>query len=323
MQSKVSVIIPLYNAVSCLEETLLSVLQQSYKNIEVIVVDDGSTDGSFELAKTFESPIVKVVVNKGKGACSARNYGFALSSGDYIQYLDADDVLSSNKIAEHVKALNGSKDKLAVCNTIHFYDIPETGICKDADYVFSTEAPEELFIKLWGGLDAKMNMIQTSAWLTPRKLIEQAGPWNEELAKDQDGEFFARMGLQSKGIVYVPEAKNYYRKYIKGNNIASQKQRKHIESNLLATDIKAQYLFKISASKQAKQAIATQYKHVAMEAWPEFKDITKRALKSCHDLGGSAYSPILGGAMIELIKKIFGWKLAKSVAVNGRKLLNR
>ncbi|WP_435134182.1 glycosyltransferase family 2 protein [Formosa sp. A9] len=323
MQPLVSIIIPLYDAVTFFEETLQSVLQQSYNNIEVIVVDDGSTDGSWELAESFLSDKIKVLKNKGKGACAARNYGFDVSSGDYIQYLDADDLLSSNKIECQVNALNGVQNKLAVCNTIHFYDTIENGSCSDVDYVFSTDTPEELFIKLWGGLDANMNMVQTSAWLIPRKLIEQADPWNEQLAKDQDGEFFARVGLQSEGIIYVPEAKNYYRKHIKGQNIASKKQIKHIESNLLATSLKADYLFKKTESQQAKQAIATQYKHVAMEAWPEFKDITKRALKSCEDLGGSAYNPILGGTMIELIKKIFGWKLAKSVAVNGRKLLNR
>lgn len=323
MSILISVIIPLYNSEPYLSETIQSVLQQSYTNIEVIVVDDWSTDGSFELAKTYASDTVKVIKNKGKGACAARNYGFDVSTGDYIQYLDADDLLSSNKIESQVNALNGVQNKLAVCNTIHFYDTIETGSCTDSDYVFSTETPEELFIKLWGGFDAEMNMIQTSAWLTPRKLIEQVGPWNEQLAKDQDGEFFARVGLQSEGIIYLSEAKNYYRKHIKGSNIASKKQLKHIESNLLATSLKADYLFKKTESQQAKQAIATQYKHVAMEAWPEFKDITKRALKSCQDLGGSAYNPILGGTMIELIKKIFGWKLAKSVAVNGRKLLNR
>lgn len=310
----VSIIIPLYNAVSFLEDTLQSVLQQSYKNIEVIVIDDDSTDGSFELAKKFESTTVKVEKNIGKGACAARNYGFALSKGDYIQFLDADDLLSTNKIESQVKALNGSQNQLAVCNTIHFYDTPDTGICTDVDYVFSTETPEELFIKLWGGLDANMNMIQTSAWLTPRALIEVAGPWNEQLAKDQDGEFFARVGLQSQGIIYVPESKNYYRKHIKGSNIAAQKQRKHIESNLMATDLKADYLFEKLKSKEARKAIASQYKWVAMEAWPIFPKITSMALKKCEDLGGSNFSPVLGGQIIEWIKFNFGWKLAKQVS---------
>lgn len=318
-----SIIIPLYNSVSFLEETLQSVLQQSYKNIEVIVVDDGSTDGSFELAKTFESSIVKVVKNKGKGACAARNYGFEMSTGDYIQYLDADDLLSSNKIESQVNALEGVQNQLAVCNTIHFYDSPDTGICTDKYYVFSTDAPEDLFIKLWGGLDSQMDMIQTSAWLTPRKLIEQAGPWNEQLAKDQDGEFFARVGLLSQGIVYVPEIKNYYRKHLKGNNIASQKQRKHIESNLLATELKSKYLFDKTNSVQAKQAIATQYKHVAIDAWPEFKDLSHMALTACENLGGSTYNPKLGGQGIELIKRVLGWRTAKSIAVYGRKVLNK
>ncbi|MDW5287873.1 glycosyltransferase family 2 protein [Formosa sp. PL04] len=320
---KVSVIIPLYNASEFLEATLHSVLNQLYPNIEIIIIDDNSTDDSFNKALEFESDTVIVKQNKDKGACAARNYGFELSTGDYIQFLDADDILSPDKIEKQVETLYASTTDLAVCNTYHFTDRIEEGVCNDKPYIFSTSKPVEFFINLWGGNALPMHMIQTSAWLTPRLLIEKFGLWDETLSKDQDGEFFARIGLQSSGIVYVPEIKNYYRKHSSGKNIASQKKEIHLKSILKATDLKAKYLFSETESEASKKAIATQYKHVAIDAWPQYKSIYNTAISKCENLGGSSYNPILGGRIIELIKNTLGWRFAKSFAYYGRTFLNR
>ena len=321
--SKVSVIIPLYNASEFINDTIHSVLNQSYSNIEIIIIDDNSSDDSYNKALKFESEKVLVYRNSGKGACAARNYGFKLSSGKYIQFLDADDLLSPNKIEKQVEQLKCSENRLAVCNTIHFINKIEDGKCTDQAYLFSTRHPEELFIKLWGGEDLVMNMIQTSAWLTPRKLIEKGGLWNESLPKDQDGEFFARIGLQSSGIIYVQDVKNYYRKHNTGKNIASKKERKHIESLLLTSQLKEKYLFEKSNSKESKKAISTLYKWVAMESWPVFPDLTKEALQNSKRLGGSDFLPVLGGKVIELLKFTFGWKFAKWVSYYGHALLKK
>ncbi|QDO93693.1 glycosyltransferase family 2 protein [Formosa sediminum] len=320
---KVSVIIPLYNASEFLNETIHSVLNQSYTNIEIIIIDDNSTDDSFDKALEYQSDKVFVKSNKGKGACAARNYGFELSSGDYIQFLDADDVLSPDKIEKQVEALNGSRTELAVCNTVHFSGKLEEGKCVDQPYLYSTTKPEEFFINLWGGNTLPMHMVQTSAWLTPRNLINKFGLWNETLAKDQDGEFFARVGLHSSGIIYVPEIKNYYRKHNTGKNIASQKKDIHLKSILKATDLKAKYLFEITESEASKRAIATQYKHVAIDAWPQYKSVYKTAISKCKALGYSNYNPVLGGSIIEFIKHILGWRTAKLIAFYGRTFLNR
>lgn len=323
MRNLVSIIIPLFNSREFIVETLESVLNQTFKNIEILVIDDASTDGSFEIAKTYESNKIKVVKNDGKGACAARNHGFSFSSGDYIQFLDADDILSPEKIQRQVEALNELQDAMAVCNTFHFKDKPENGICTDKPYLFSTEKPEELLLNLWGGRDLPLNMIQTSAWMTPRKLIEEGGLWNESLAKDQDGEFFARIGLKSSKIIFTPDIKNYYRKHINSNNIASKSKREHLESNLLATDLKKDYLFSKTTAPEAKKAVSTLYKQVAIDAWPKFKDISNNANSRCLELGGSNHDPVLGGRIIETLKLLFGWKTARTVSFYSRKLLNR
>jgi hypothetical protein len=166
-----------------------------------------------------------------------------------------------------------------------------------------------------------MHYIAVHAYLTPAELIKQVGNWNEELHKDQDGEFFARVILASQGIIHVPEVKCYYRKYLNNNNISSQKKRIHIESNFEAINLKTNYLLASEDSKKTRYALATQYKHVAIEAWPNHKDITKKALIKCNNLGGSKYLPVLGGKIIEIIKQLFGWRIAKSLSFYIHKII--
>lgn len=314
----VSVIIPVYNTAPYIAETLESIIAQNYTFWECIVIDDHSTDTTAVNVKSYcekYPELIKLYKNNGKGACAARNYGFQLSKGCYIQFLDGDDLLSANKIELQVKMLTDSDNKLSICETWHFNNSIEDAKNTDHHYLFSTEKPENFFIKLWGGDKLPPNMVQTSAWLIPRSLIEKYGGWNEALVKDQDGEFFARIGLNSNGIIYVPEIKNYYRKHIQGTNIASQKEKKHIESNLHATKLKADYLFSKNTGRGAYKAIATQFKHVAIEAWPLYKDITLEALGLSYKYGGSEYIPELGGRMVTYFQRIFGWKSAKWFSV--------
>jgi glycosyltransferase involved in cell wall biosynthesis len=116
----VSVIIPVYNCGESLHRTMQSVLAQTHQPIEVILVDDGSTDNSYTLAKQYESSQVQVLQQKNAGAAVARNTGLAIAKGVYIQFLDAGDVLSEAKIAKQVQALQKHPDKVAVCNYKQF-----------------------------------------------------------------------------------------------------------------------------------------------------------------------------------------------------------
>ncbi len=94
----VSVIIPCYNAQSWIRECLLSVLNQSYTNFEVLVIDDGSTDNSLEVANSCKDRHTRVITQQNKGASAARNAGLNEAKGEYIQFLDADDLLSNTQM---------------------------------------------------------------------------------------------------------------------------------------------------------------------------------------------------------------------------------
>src|SRR5580698_1730397 len=111
MKPLVSILIPAYNAEEWLADTLRSAIAQTWDRKEIIVVDDGSRDQTLAIARQFESDFVKVFTQENQGAAAARNKSFALSQGDYIQWLDADDLLAPEKISKQMEALGDSSDR--------------------------------------------------------------------------------------------------------------------------------------------------------------------------------------------------------------------
>ena len=312
---KVSIIIPSYNAEKFIEETLDSVVNQTWKNIEAFVVDDGSKDKTVELARKYESDKLKVIVQKNSGACVARNKGLAMSSGDYIQYLDADDVLSFDKIEEQIKVLDGSNDYIGVCPTVHFMDgedYKSMSPREESFWIYDNDDPTEFLVRLYGG-DGERWMVQTSAWLTPKAICDKIGPWDETLLLDQDGEYFARAVLASKGI-RTTGGMNYYRRFFFGGNISAKaNKRENLESAIHALNCKADYIGANTNSDRYRQAMSTLWQEIAINAYPKFPDLTAKCEAKAKETGKKPDIPILGGSIIEITKKIFGWKAAKSL----------
>lgn len=307
----VSVIIPNYNSIKFIQETLNSVFNQTYPYIEVVVIDDGSTDGSLEYLQKLKVNNLILKRNKGKGACAARNYGLRLATGHYIQFLDADDVLDLEKINSQIKLLEKHPKRVAVCNTKHFYEETSSGIISDPSFLYSTDDPIEFLLNLYGANNNVHSMVAQHAWLTPKCIIDKAGYWDEGLIKDQDGEYFCRVLMASSGICYDRNTLCYYRKHKVSGSVSSGKSELHLLSQLKALQSKSNQLELVKNTKSYKNAMALQYKIIAIDAYPQYKTIYKKAIEQVKCLGGSGYQPILGGKIIETVKFIFGWRVAK------------
>lgn len=111
MEKKVSVIIPMYNSSNTIIDSINSILNQSYKNYEIIIIDDGSKDDSYEIVKEFINKnnlmnIIKLLKQENKGPSEARNNGIKNSNGEYIAFLDSDDVWKKDKLKKQVKLMN-------------------------------------------------------------------------------------------------------------------------------------------------------------------------------------------------------------------------
>src|SRR2546425_12187113 len=101
----VSILIPAFNARATIAETLASAIHQTWRRKEIIVVDDGSRDDTRPIVEAFARDGVRVVTQENQGAAAARNKALSLSSGDYIQWLDADDLLALDKVAAQMQGL--------------------------------------------------------------------------------------------------------------------------------------------------------------------------------------------------------------------------
>ncbi|MFD2864298.1 glycosyltransferase family 2 protein [Mucilaginibacter antarcticus] len=311
----VSIIIPAYNAEEYIAETLASAMAQTWANKEIIVINSGSTDNTAVVIKRFGEAVTVLTLPQNKGAATARNAGLAIAKGQYIQFLDADDLLSPDKIERQLKALNNSITQLAICKTVYFNNGDDYKQVTPLYSWYDTDVDDtvDFLVKLYAGEDVMPGyggMVTVHAWLTPAEVIKKAGPWKEELSVDDDGEFFSRVVLASNGIRYSDRALCYYRKFADNRSLSSQRTLEAIESSIKAIDLKYAHLKARLSTNIADRVFARHYWQVGILAYPRFKAQSAKCIKMARQLGykGVKYS---GGTMGQLVTKVFGWKAAR------------
>ena len=213
-QPLVSVCMPCHNAERYVGEAIESVLNQTYKNIELIVINDGSTDRSGEVLEKYKAGGVKVLNEKCGNASRARNRAFREAKGEYVKFFDADDILSPEMVKRQVERLAGRQDAVAMSEWGRFYN---------DDIKTFRPNPQSVWRDM-GGVDwlveaskTVSGMMQAGMFLIPKSLAEKAGPWNEELTLIDDFEYFCRLFCEAKEVLFVPETTLYYRSGMSGS----------------------------------------------------------------------------------------------------------
>lgn len=220
MQPLVSIIIPTYNRAHLIGETLDSVLAQTYKNWECIVVDDGSKDATDELLEFYCKIDSRIKyyhrpTSRLKGANTCRNYGFELSKGKYIQWLDSDDLLSDNKINSQIADLNfKTKYTIAACAWNFFSKNTSPDDIKSILPVYKSFTETKQFLD---ALAISGGFLPSHAYLVDSELVKKAGIWREDLMINQDGEFFSRIFVLVEEIIFSKNAYVFYRTNMKEN----------------------------------------------------------------------------------------------------------
>jgi len=307
MKALVSILIPCYNAAPWLAETLESALAQTWSSTEIIVVDDGSKDRSLEIAKTFEPRGVKVISQHNQGASAARNRAFQEAQGDFIQYLDADDLLAPDKVERQVQLLaGGNSDYVAAGEWARFYKNPSEAVFTPQP-LWTDMSPVEWLVCIGEG----NWMMHPAAWLVPRKIAEQAGGWNESLSLDDDGEYFSRIVLASKGIKFCQGAKTYYRSG-HSTSLSGSQSPAALESAFHSLDLSTKALLSTEDSPRTRHACARKLQRFIYEVYPDVPDLRKKAEARVQQLGGSDLKP-QGGPMFQVLSYILGWQQAKRI----------
>lgn len=311
MKPLVSILIPAFNAQHWIAETLASAVAQTWERKEIIVVDDGSTDQTVAVARRFAAQGVTVVTQPNQGAAAARNKAFSVSKGDYIQWLDADDLLAPDKIARQMDA----RDRCSSRRTLM-----SAGW---ASFMYRHHRAEFVPSALWADLPPaewlrrKMELnlhMQTATWLVSREMTEAAGPWDTRLLGDDDGEYFCRVLLQSDGVCFVPEAKVFYR--VAGTTRLSYigHSSKKMEAQFRSMKLHIGYLRSLEDSERVRAACVQYLQNWLISFYPERLDIVKEAEQLAATLGGELRTPTFSWKYA-WIQALFGWNPAKRAQV--------
>lgn len=201
----VSVIIPVRNRATLIIDTLHSVANQTYRPLEIIVVDDYSTDNTTgivsEWGKQKQRPnlTLSLSMNRGNpGASQSRNTGLAISRGHYIQFLDSDDLLHPDKLTKQVATLKDSNNDFVWSSSIRFKEAPDWSQPATIGFGLNSKSMESTIISF-----IQKGLWRTESGLYLRSLCESIGGW-QPLAMFQDWEYHIRMICSGATIQHVP-----------------------------------------------------------------------------------------------------------------------
>lgn len=312
----VSILIPAFNAQQWIADTVRSAIGQTWERKEIIVVDDGSSDQTVAIVRQFESDNVRVVEQENQGAAAARNTAFSLCHGDYIQWLDADDLLAPDKIARQMAIIDHNIGKKTLISS---------GFGK---FLFRWETARFVPTGLWEDLSPtewllrKMRdnlFMQTATWLVSRELSQATGPWDTRMLSDDDGEYFCRVLLKSDGTRFVPDAKVYYRAF-QFNSLAhvGRSERKKV-ALWLSMQLHIEYLRSLEDTPRTREACLAYLQRNLISFYPERADIVREAERLAAELGGTLSPPNLSWKY-SWIKTTFGWAAAKNTAMRVRNI---
>ena len=203
---KVSVIIPTYNSSRTIGETLQSVFRQTYSDFEILLINDGSTDNLMEALKGFQDSRLQILDYENGGLSAARNRGIDRASGDYLIFLDADDLWSSDKLESHVNALDNARKtnpKAGVVYSWAYFLDDETNAC----YINHPKLYEgDVLSDILGS-----NFVTSgSNPMITREAINSVGYFNDDFKGASDWEYWIRLAQQWNYIL-IPERQVFYR----------------------------------------------------------------------------------------------------------------
>jgi glycosyltransferase involved in cell wall biosynthesis len=194
VSSLVSIIIPCYNAASYVAEAIQSALGQTYAYKEVIVIDDGSSDGSLEVIRSFGDAI-HWQTGPNRGGCAARNRGLELARGEFIQFLDADDILLPNKIEQQMSLSKNNPSELVMCDHLETAQNPSEAKLIDCD-------PRGQSAPRW---IVQTERLGVSAPLHRCESLRAIGGFDEELAASQEYDLHLRLVLAGARVQHLRE----------------------------------------------------------------------------------------------------------------------
>ena len=283
-------------------------MQQSFTDFELIIINDGSTDNTAEIILAFKDERIKYLHQENKGQCAANNIGLAQASGDFIKFMDADDVINTVHIEAQFQKIKNSKTNIASCKWARFYD---------TDYTTAHFKPELVWKNLTGinwlktSLAQRHDMMGGWLWLIPRSILDKVGGWDERLSLNNDFEFSVRVLLAAEKVLFAEDAMLYYR--TGGLNSLSQSTNaESYNAAYLSNILGCNYLLAKDNSAAVQKLCANRFQEWVFTIYPNHAAILKKFEDQIKIWGGSNIT-IEGGKILVLLAKIVGWKNARKL----------
>lgn len=308
MSALVSILIPAHNSAPWLAATLESALAQTWPDKEIIVVDDGSSDDSAAIARRYEPRGVRVLTQTNQGAAAARNTALAHARGDYVQFLDADDLLAPDKIERQVRRLQSAGDDcIASCAWSRFTTAPHLAAPDPHRELWRDLAPVD-----WMVLAAEHNrMMATATWLLPRAIVARVGPWDTAYRTNplDDMDYFDRARAASRRVLFCADALAYYRSALPGS-LSQQRSEEAWRAISATLHRSADLLLRLEDSARTRHAAATMLQRFIYESYPAVPELGAKAAARVRELGGTEVQPEFGPVRRRLAT-LLGWRLTK------------
>ncbi len=218
MNPLVSVIVPVYNVEKYIEDSLLSICKQTYNNIEIVIIDDESKDSSILIAKRIleQCPFqVKYISEENKGLPGARNAGLEIAAGDYVCFIDSDDIISADHIKRSVGAL--IEHNAGVCYSDFEYTNIKNRWGKEQSYNGNNALEHKKILELFSDRTIKIHCC--SLMIRRQFLVDNQLLFNERLRFGEDVEFMWHLFSYADTVIHVEQ--NSYKYLIRNNSIMS------------------------------------------------------------------------------------------------------
>ena len=308
MSIVISVIMPVYNAQNYIKEAIESVLWQTFKSFELIIVNDGSIDASEAIINGFKDSRIVYLKQENQGQANASNKGVKIARGRYIKFFDADDVLNPLHLEKQYLALNGHDCYLASCQWAYFYEnhrlinFEKETTHKNYDYPLDW---------LYDSHIHDSGMLGAWLWLIPKKLLDKAGHWDERLSLNNECDFSTRLLVASKGVKFAEGARLFYRKGVE-NSLTLKTNKSAFQSALLTTELAMKTILNVENSERLRKLFADRFQSWIYQMYPRDKNIISKMRNHIQNLGGSQLKP-QGGILFRTLNTIFPWTWVKQL----------
>lgn len=212
MRVKVSVIMPVYNCEKYLADSIKSVLAQTFTDFELIIIDDGSKDKSRKIIEEYslKDTRIKAFYNKNHGVSFTRNYGIDHANGEYIAFIDADDIYDNKYLEEMFSVIINEDADLVCCDLIMGYNA-NTFDAQDKNLKYNTICISNEKNSFKRAIDLGMGISASTKIFSTELINKYSIRFNEKLSYGEDMFFCWKMFLVSKNIFYIPEKLYFYR----------------------------------------------------------------------------------------------------------------